>query len=109
MGDYINHHCIICGKGYHSCDSCNEIKSFTPWRTLTDTIEHFQLYNVLQDYVTKRITKFEARKELDKFNLSDKDSFTESAKNCIDEILKVKLYKDSKETNTKSVLNKNTK
>lgn len=93
MSKEINHHCIICGKGYHACDSCDEVKTFTPWRTMTDTIEHFQLYMVLQDYINKRITKAEAKKELSNFNLSEKDSFKDSAKNAINEILGSKIVK----------------
>lgn len=93
MSKEINHFCIICGKGYHACDSCDEVKTFTPWRSLTDTIEHFQLYMVLQDYINKRITKAEAKKELSNFDLSEKDSFKDSAKNAINEILSTKIAK----------------
>lgn len=93
MSNEINHYCIICGKGYHACNSCNEIKTFTPWRALTDTIEHFQLYMVLQDYIDKKITKAEARKELSNFDLSEKDTFKDSAKNAINEILNTKAVK----------------
>ena len=93
MSKEINHHCIICGKGYHTCDSCNNIKTFTPWRTLTDTTEHFLLYMVLQDYINKRITKAEAKKKLSNFDLSEKDTFKDSARNAINEILGSKATK----------------
>ena len=49
MSKEINHWCVVCGKGYHACDSCNEIKSFTPWRSLTDSIEHFKIFTVLKE------------------------------------------------------------
>lgn len=98
MSNEINHYCIICGKGYHACNNCNEIKTYTPWRSLTDTIEHFQLYMVLQDYINKRITKAEAKKELSNFNLSEKDTFKDSAKNAINEILATKVVKGKEKT-----------
>ena len=50
MSKEINHWCVVCGKGYHACDSCNETKSFTPWRALTDSIEHFKIFTVLKDF-----------------------------------------------------------
>ena len=88
MSKEINHWCVVCGKGYHACDSCNEIKSFTPWRSLTDSIEHFKIFTVLKDYNNKLIDKNEAREMLSNVNLSDKDSFKESSKKLIDEIFK---------------------
>ena len=61
MSKEINHWCVVCGKGYHACDSCNETKSFTPWRALTDSIEHFKIFTVLKDFNNKLISKKEAR------------------------------------------------
>ena len=71
MSKEINHWCVVCGKGYHACDSCNETKSFTPWRSLTDTIEHFKLFTILKDYNNKLIDKKEAKKMLSNIDLSD--------------------------------------
>lgn len=88
MGKEINHWCVVCGKGYHACDSCNETKSFTPWRILTDTIEHFKIFTVLKDYNNKVITKKEARDLLANIDISDSDSFKESSKRVLEEILK---------------------
>ena len=75
MSKEINHWCVVCGKGYHACDSCEKIKSYTPWRTLTDTIEHFAIFTVLKDYNNKVIDKQEARKLLENSDLSGRDSF----------------------------------
>ena len=88
MSNKINHWCVVCGKGYHACDSCNETKSITPWRSLTDTVEHFKLFTVLKDYNNKLIDKTEARKLLSNIDLSGKDSFKDSAKNVLEDILK---------------------
>ena len=88
MSKKINHWCVVCGKGYHACDSCNEIKSFTPWRSLTDSIEHFKIFSVLKDYNNNLIDKNEAKEMLSNVDLSDKDSFKESSKRLIDDIFK---------------------
>jgi hypothetical protein len=88
MSKEINHWCVVCGKGYHACDSCNETKSFTPWRTLTDSIEHFKIFTVLKDFNNKLISKKEARELLSNVDLSDKDSFKDSAKSVLAEIYK---------------------
>lgn len=88
MSNKINHWCVVCGKGYHACDSCNETKSITPWRSLTDTVEHFKLFTVLKDYNNKLINKTEARNLLSNIDLSGKDSFKDSAKNVLEDILK---------------------
>ena len=96
MSNKINHWCVVCGKGYHACDSCNEIKSITPWRSLTDTVEHFKLFTVLKDYNNKMISKTEARNLLSNIDLSDKDSFKDSAKNVLDDILKEDVVTEPK-------------
>lgn len=86
MSEKINHWCVLCGKGYHACDSCNEIKTYTPWRALTDTIEHFKIFIVLKDFHNKIISKDEAKEKLLKCDLSEKDSFKDSAKIVLNEI-----------------------
>lgn len=88
MAEKINHWCVVCGKGYYACDSCNETKTFSPWRTLTDSIEHFKIFTILKDYNNKIITKDEAKELLSSLNINDKESFKESSKKLIDEILK---------------------
>lgn len=88
MAKEINHWCVVCGKGYHACDSCNETKSFTPWRTLTDSIEHFKIFTILKNYNNKLIDKNEAKRLLSNMDLSDKDSFKDGSKKLLDEIFK---------------------
>ena len=88
MAKEINHWCVVCGKGYHACDSCNETKSFTPWRSLTDSIEHFKIFTVLKDYNNNLIDKKVAKEMLSNVDLSDKDSFKDSSKKLLDDIFK---------------------
>lgn len=102
MSKEINHWCVVCGKGYHACDSCEKIKSYTPWRTLTDTIEHFAIFTVLKDYNNKIIDKQEARKLLENSDLSGRDSFKESSKKLLNEILDNNITVESKKIKKKS-------
>lgn len=104
MSKEINHWCVVCGKGYHACDSCNEIKSFTPWRSLTDTIEHYKLFLILKDYNNKLIDKKEARRLLSNMDLSEKYSFKDSSKKVLEDILKDDVV-ERKSNRKKSVEN----
>ena len=86
MSKEINHWCVLCGKGYHACDSCSDVKSFTPWRTLTDTITHYAIFQTLKDYNNKLISKEEAKRLLQNTDLSDKDTYKDNVKRMLDEI-----------------------
>lgn len=50
MTNKINHHCIICGKGYYHCNDCNEMKSFSPWRKVACSTECYQAYLAFMEY-----------------------------------------------------------
>jgi len=82
----INAHCSICGKGYYLCRSCKNEKKFKPWRTVTDTIEHYKIYMAIHGYtVTKN--KDTAKAELQNCDLSDMSSFRDEIKEVINEIM----------------------
>ena len=38
------HHCIVCGKGYKFCDSCCNVRGYTPWRVIADAPECYQVH-----------------------------------------------------------------
>ena len=78
--------CDICGKKYHVCNSCKEVKSFTPWRTVTDTMQHYLIFLALSEY-TKTKDKEKAKEELSKCDLSELDTFNENIKSAIKEIM----------------------
>ena len=60
----INHHCIVCGKGYHACDTCQNIKGIAPWRAYTDTGGHYKIFSILQDYNEKKLGAEDAKTKL---------------------------------------------
>ena len=86
MSQELNATCDICGKKYHICSSCKEVKSFTPWRTVTDTMQHYLIFLALSEY-TKTKDKEKAKEELSKCDLSELDTFNENIKSAIKEIM----------------------
>lgn len=36
--------CPVCLTEYQVCNSCNRINSYTPWRSVTDTIDCFRIH-----------------------------------------------------------------
>jgi hypothetical protein len=60
----LNHECVLCGKKYHACDSCFQIKTYTPWRTVCDTFNHYLIWGAIRSYKTGILSKEQARDEL---------------------------------------------
>jgi hypothetical protein len=89
MPEILNHTCSICGKKYSGCDTCDSTKTYMPWRTIVDTQEHYKIFMIIRDYENKHIDKSEAKKQLSKIDLSEKDNFVIEIKNKIDEILQI--------------------
>ena len=102
MSEKYNATCAICGQPYKICRTCQEIKSFTPWRTITDTLQHYSLFLVLSEY-SRTKDKAKAKDELSKCDLSEKELFKDSVKNMIDEIMKEDAIKIIEETSEKTV------
>lgn len=40
-----NHNCIICGIPYHCCDKCDKTNN---WRSVACSVEHYQIFNVIE-------------------------------------------------------------
>lgn len=87
MSKKINHWCVVCGKGYHACDSCDEMQSFTPWRKMTDTPEHYKIFLLVKQYNNNLISKAEAKTMLANINISDIDTLKDDVKKVLNEIL----------------------
>lgn len=84
----LNATCSICGKKYHMCVTCNEVKSFMPWRTIVDTVNCYKIFLILRDYTNKAKTKERAKADLEKCDLSEISIFIPEVKSVIEEILK---------------------
>ena len=94
--------CIICGECYHLCRSCKDKLAVAPYKLLTDTSEHYKVYQVINAYRGKVYTKEEAREVLKNIDISDKDTYLDSVKKILDEILEVE-----KKTNKVEDIDKN--
>lgn len=82
----INAYCSICGKGYHLCYSCSNMKTIKPWRSVTDTIECYKIYLALHGYTLSK-NKDIAKIELENCDLTGLDNFNPSIKSVIKEIM----------------------
>lgn len=104
MSKQLNATCVLCGKKYHRCDTCEKMKNtFASWRILTDSIEHFKLFDLLRDYGLGKVKKNDLLKELKNFDLSDVDTWLdESNKRLVKDLLK-ENEKESKDTKEKIV------
>ncbi len=96
MEDKNNASCAICGKKYHVCQSCLDRKTSKPWRTVTDTREHYKIYFTVHGYTLAKnnesakdfeTAKKELKEELKSCDLSDLDEFLPEIKAVIYEIL----------------------
>lgn len=89
----LNATCIICGTKYHCCLSCKEQMSFKPWRTITDSIEHYKIFIVLSDYNNGITTKEDAKKQLENISY-DIGSLKPEVQDQINEIISEKKSKN---------------
>lgn len=86
MAENINAHCDICGVGYHVCNSCADQLKLRPWRVVTDTVDHYKIFLAIHTYSVTG-NKAKAKKELEKCNLTDKETFRPDIKAVIAEIM----------------------
>lgn len=89
-----NHWCSVCGTGYYACDSCKEVSSFKPWRTITDTIEHYKIHLIVTDYNNGLIEKTEAKNKLAKLDYKLTD-----LKDGVQAVIKEIIGAESKQMN----------
>lgn len=103
MSEKYNGTCAICGKKYEVCVTCRNVVSFKPWRTITDTMECFKIYDIIRDYSLNKITKEVAKERLERREIPDE--LQEHIKAVIDEI----MAEEKKETPalSKETLGKN--
>ena len=60
-----------------------------PWKVLTDTPEHYKVHQVISGYRGGIYTKDEAKIALENIDIKDKNTYLDSVKKILDEILKV--------------------
>lgn len=80
--------CGICGKPYHICMSCRDSMQLQPWKTFTDTSEHYKVFQIVRGLSTGVYTKVEAKEKLKNVDLHDLSEFRPHIKAIIEEVLK---------------------
>ena len=88
MANKNNATCSICGSEYYACLSCRDSIKANPWKSFTDTSEHYKVFQIVRGYNTGVYTKDEARTKLKNVNLDDIESFMPHIKQIIKGILK---------------------
>lgn len=88
MAEKNNAVCSICGKGYYVCLSCSDAMKLHPFKSFTDTAEHFKIFQIVKGFNTGVYTKDEAREKFQNVDLKDIDSFRPHIKEIIKDILK---------------------
>lgn len=61
--------CRICGKKYTVCPVCESAKTRTPWRIITDTAAHYQVWLAVSQYKSGVIDKETAKSILNNIDL----------------------------------------
>ena len=88
MANKNNAYCAICGNPYHVCMSCIDSMRLSPWKILTDTSEHFKVYQIIHGFTSNVYSKDEAKTKLSNVDLRDLESFRPNIKEIIKDILK---------------------
>ena len=95
MAEQINSYCTICGHGYHLCLSCSNHR-ITPWRSITDTSEHYKIHQILSAFSCGVYSKEEAKTKLMNVDLSDIETYKDNVKKSIHEIMDADIQKVDK-------------
>lgn len=90
MAEKNNAVCSICGKEYYACLSCSDAMKLHPWKSFTDTAEHFKVFQVVRGLSTDVYTKDEAKEKFKNIDLKDIESFRPHIKDIIKDVLKEK-------------------
>lgn len=79
--------CVICGAEYEYCPSCKKYNYLPRWMFLFDNQNCKDIYEVINQYDAKVIDKAEAKEKLAELDTSKKDSFAETFRKVVNEIL----------------------
>lgn len=97
-----NRKCYCCGKIYTYCPSCAEDVNKPAWMALYDNDNCQTIWFAIADYKQGVINKDEAKKILEKCDLSDNKNFEKKIIDGLDEI----LAEEKVETPIKEKVNK---
>lgn len=80
--------CRICGKQYKVCSHCETTRNRTPWRIITDTATHYQVWVIIQQYKKSIINRETARQMLSQVSITEEEiqGFIPAVQDMIKEI-----------------------
>lgn len=88
MAEKNNAVCSICGKEYYACLSCSDAMKLKPWKSFTDTAEHFKVFQAVRGFSTGVYDNEEFKSKLKNIDLSDLDEYRSHIKDIIKNALK---------------------
>lgn len=70
MSKSIDHFCAVCNIGYHSCDLCKDVQTYTPWRSICCTQRHYQVYIAISSLRGGIMTPNEVKEYLERVGVT---------------------------------------
>lgn len=95
MAEKNNATCSICGKPYYVCMSCKDSMQLKPWKSFTDTAEHYKVFQAVRGYSTGVYDKNEFKSKLNNIDLNDLENYREHIKVLIKDALKEESIVDT--------------
>lgn len=82
--------CRVCGKAYDVCPHCATVRYYTPWRTICDTAQHYQIWVIVDQYKKGILDRAAAKRMLQKHRVraSDWKGYLPPVRDTVQEILK---------------------
>lgn len=81
--------CRVCGKEYPVCHVCANTRTYTPWRIICDTNEHYRIWLVVEQYRKGIMSLESAQKQLTDLgcNMNNITDFIPAVRETIMEII----------------------
>ena len=89
----LNKICCVCKRSYHYCPTCLSDMNKPTWMGVFCCENCRDVYNTLNDYRYKKLSKEEALQKLEKLDLSETDKLPSNFKDMLNEILSLEFKK----------------
>lgn len=96
------HTCILCGKEYKYCPSCDY--NLPAWKSIYDKEDCMTIFEVTRDYEHNLLTKEQAKEKIKDCDVSDKDNFFGNKKTLVEEILAEPVPEKQEQKNSQKYL-----